>query len=91
MMNAAQFIILLGSSSNAPLLQMEALWDTYEAYVEADSGTAEAKSCTVNELLSTFEYSKGALILSDYILYVEADSGTFEAQTCTRNALSELL
>ena len=90
-MNTAQFIIIIGGMSSAPYLQAAELWDDYETYVLADSGTAEAKECFINTFLRTFTYSKGALILSDYVPYVEADSGSVEAVTCTRNALDELL
>jgi hypothetical protein len=44
-MNTAQFIaIFTGGNYAAPI------WDTYEAYVLADSGTAEARSCTINAI-----------------------------------------
>jgi hypothetical protein len=44
-MNTAQFItIFTGGNYAAPI------WNTYEAYVLADSGTAEASSCTINAL-----------------------------------------
>jgi hypothetical protein len=90
-MNTAQFILIIGGMSRAPYLQAAELWDDYETYVLADSGTAEAKECFVNTFLRTFTYSRGALILSDYVPYVEADSGSVEAVTCTRNALDKLL
>jgi hypothetical protein len=90
-MNAAHFIILLGSSSNVPYQEALAIWDSYETYVLADSGTVEAKDCTINKLLSTFEFSRATQIFSDYLAYVEADSGSVEAVSCTINALNAIL
>lgn len=44
-MNTAQFItIFTGGNYAAPI------WDAYEAYVLADSGTAEARECTINAI-----------------------------------------
>ena len=44
-MNTAQFItIFTGGNYAAPI------WNTYEAYVLADSGTAEARDCTINAI-----------------------------------------
>lgn len=44
-MNAAEFVsIFTGGNYAAPI------WDTYEAYVLADSGTAEARTCTINAI-----------------------------------------
>ena len=44
-MNAAEFVsIFTGGNYAAPI------WDTYEAYVLADSGTAEARTCTINTI-----------------------------------------
>lgn len=44
-MNPAQFItIFTGGNYAAPI------WDSYEAYVLADSGTAEARECTINAI-----------------------------------------
>ena len=44
-MNTAQFItIFTGGNYAVPI------WNTYEAYVLADSGTAEDRDCTVNAI-----------------------------------------
>jgi hypothetical protein len=44
-MNPAQFItIFTGGNYAAPI------WDSYEAYVLADSGTADARECTINAI-----------------------------------------
>lgn len=44
-MNTAHFItIFTGGNYAAPI------WDSYEAYVMADSGTAEARECTINAI-----------------------------------------
>ena len=44
-MNSAQFVtIFTGGNYAGPI------WDTYEAYVLADSGTAEARTCTINAI-----------------------------------------
>jgi hypothetical protein len=44
-MNTAQFItIFTGGNYAAPI------WNTYEAYVLADSGTSEARDCTINAI-----------------------------------------
>ena len=44
-MNTAEFIsIFTGGNYAAPI------WDTYEAYVLADSGSVEARDCTVNAI-----------------------------------------
>jgi hypothetical protein len=44
-MNTAHFItIFTGGNYAAPI------WDSYEAYVLADSGTAEARECTINAI-----------------------------------------
>ena len=44
-MNTGQFItIFTGGNYAAPI------WDSYEAYVLADSGTAEARECTINAI-----------------------------------------
>jgi hypothetical protein len=44
-MRPAQFItIFTGGNYAAPI------WDTYEAYVLADSGTTEAQDCTINAI-----------------------------------------
>jgi hypothetical protein len=44
-MNTAHFItIFTGGNYAAPI------WDAYEAYVLADSGTAEARECTINAI-----------------------------------------
>lgn len=44
-MNTAQFItIFTGGNYAAPI------WDAYEAYVLADSGTVEARECTTNAI-----------------------------------------
>jgi hypothetical protein len=46
-MNTAQFLsIFTGGNYAAPI------WDTYEAYVLADSGTVEARDCTINAIAS---------------------------------------
>lgn len=90
-MNPAQFIILLGSSSNGPYLQAKEIFDDYSTYVVADSGTVEAEDCTVNKLLSTFEFNKATELFTPYMDYVETDSGTVEAVNCTINAILELL
>jgi hypothetical protein len=44
-MNTATFLITLGSGNYAG-----SLFATYEAYVLADSGTVEARSCTINTI-----------------------------------------
>jgi hypothetical protein len=46
-MNTAQFLaIFTGGNYAAPI------WDTYEAYVLADSGIVEARDCTINAIAS---------------------------------------
>jgi hypothetical protein len=44
-MNTAQFLVILtGSNYAAPI------WDDYAAYVLADSGSLEARDCTINAI-----------------------------------------
>ena len=46
-MNPSQFIVILtGGNYAAPI------WDDYAAYVAADSGTLEARDCTINAIAS---------------------------------------
>lgn len=44
-MNTAEFITIFTGGNYAAQV-----WDTYQAYVLADSGTAEARSCTINAI-----------------------------------------
>jgi len=44
-MNPAQFITIFTGGNYAA-----SIWDAYEAYVLADSGTAEARECTINAI-----------------------------------------
>jgi hypothetical protein len=44
-MNTATFLITLASGNYAG-----SLFATYEAYVIADSGTVEARTCTINAI-----------------------------------------
>jgi hypothetical protein len=44
-MNTSQFIVILtGGNYAAPI------WEDYSAYVTADSGTLEARDCTINAI-----------------------------------------
>ena len=46
-MNTAQFLVILaGSNYAAPI------WEDYAVYVTADSGTLEARDCTINALVN---------------------------------------
>jgi len=44
-MNTSQFIVILtGGNYAAPI------WEEYASYVTADSGTLEARDCTINAI-----------------------------------------
>ena len=44
-MNPSQFIVILGGGNYAA-----PIWEDYSAYVLADSGTLEARDCTINAI-----------------------------------------
>jgi len=44
-MNTAEFISIFTGGNYAAQI-----WDTYEAYVLADSGSVEARDCTINAI-----------------------------------------
>lgn len=44
-MNPSQFIVILSSGNYAA-----SIYDTYATYVAADSGTLEARDCTINAI-----------------------------------------
>ena len=44
-MNPAEFLVILGGGNYAA-----PIWDAYAAYVTADSGTLEARDCTINAI-----------------------------------------
>jgi len=44
-MNPSEFILILGGGNYAA-----PIWEDYSAYVTADSGSLEARDCTINAL-----------------------------------------